>query len=325
LLRDGLAIGESPRWHDGLLWLCNWTTGDILTVAADGHSEVVAHVETAVPYSIDWLPDGRLLVVSGQEAALLRQEPDGSLVRHADLSPYGDVFNEIVVDGRGNIFVNGGNVVVVRPDGSVREIADGIRFGNGMAVTPDESTLIVAESHGECLTAFTITQDGGLVDRRVWADLADNPDGICIDAEGAVWYASVPGKHCVRVREGGEVLQTVDVDRGAFACMLGGGDGTSLYIVAAQWRGHGCHLRRQPHWPGARRAGHRPARRAALTGQPLSLRQPPARLFAMICWKNAFNAAFGTFSPSANPIVRAVWLLCPAVMSPCGSGTMPPS
>ena len=234
----GFGYGESPRWHEGRLWLANWGTQEIVAVDLTGASEVVARVPTTIPYSIDWLPEGRLLVVSGQEALLLRQEPGGSLVTHADLSGLGKVFNEIVVDGRGNAYVNGENVVLVTPDGSARPVADGLAFGNGMAVTPDNSTLIVAESHGRRLTAFDIGTDGGLSNRRVWADLGDGvPDGICIDAEGAVWYADVPNKRCVRVREGGEVLQMVQLDRGGFACMLGGPDGRTLFILAAQWRG----------------------------------------------------------------------------------------
>lgn len=238
MLLEGLGIPESTRWHEDQLWLCNWTTGDIVAVRGDGVAQVVVHVPTSIPYSIDWLPDGTLLVVSGQEAKLLQRAADGSLTVYADLSAYGSVFNEIVVDAAGNAYVNGENVVVVRPDGSSAQVADGLRFGNGMAVTPDGHTLIVAESHGTCLTAFSIGQGGTLSDRRVWADLdGDAPDGICLDAEGAVWYASVPGRHCVRVREGGEVLQRVDIDRGAFACALGGRDGTSLFIAAAQWRG----------------------------------------------------------------------------------------
>jgi len=238
ILMTGLGYGESPRWHEGRLWLANWGTQEIVAVDLTGASEVVARVPTTIPYSIDWLPEGRLLVVSGQEALLLRQEPGGSLVTHADLSGLGKVFNEIVVDGRGNAYVNGENVVLVTPDGSARPVADGLAFGNGMAVTPDNSTLIVAESHGRRLTAFDIGTDGGLSNRRVWADLGDGvPDGICIDAEGAVWYADVPNKRCVRVREGGEVLQMVQLDRGGFACMLGGPDGRTLFILAAQWRG----------------------------------------------------------------------------------------
>ena len=237
-LLTGLGFGESPRWHDGRLWFCNWGFGEVVAVDLDGKSEVMAQIPTTVPFSIDWLPDGRLLVVSGREALLLRQEPDGSLVTHADLTGLDSVFNEIVVDGRGNAYVNGGMIALVTLDGSARQVADGLEFGNGMAVTPDNATLIVAESHGNRLTAFDIAADGGLSGRRVWADLGRGvPDGICIDADGAVWYADVPNKRCVRVREGGEVLQTIDLDRGGFACMLGGADGRTLFIVAAEWRG----------------------------------------------------------------------------------------
>jgi sugar lactone lactonase YvrE len=211
----------------------------------------MARVPTTLPYSIDWLPDGRLLVVSGREGLVLRQDPGGSLVTHADLAGLGSVFNEIVADGRGYTYVNGGGsdpmagaefapgiVVLITPDGSARPVADDIAFGNGMAVTPDNSTLIVAESYGHRLTAFEIGTDGSLSNRRVWADLGDGvPDGICIDAEQAVWYADVPNQRCVRVREGGAVLQAIGLDRGCFACMLGGADGRSLFMMAAQWRG----------------------------------------------------------------------------------------
>ncbi len=238
VLVNGLAIGESPRWHDGKLWLCNWCTNEVVTVSLDGTKEVAATVPTTFPFSIDWLPTGELLVVSGREASVLRQEPDGSLVTHADLTKLASVCNEIVVDSRGNTYVNGDTIVVLIPAaGQPRVVADGISFGNGMAVTPDNSTLIVAESHGNCLTAFDIAPDGTLSGRRMWAKLAGYPDGICIDADGAVWYADVPNKHCVRVTEGGIVLDTVSTDRGCFACMLGGHDGTTLFILAAEWRG----------------------------------------------------------------------------------------
>ncbi|MER8806168.1 SMP-30/gluconolactonase/LRE family protein [Mesorhizobium australicum] len=251
IVTEGLAFGESPRWHDGRLWVCNWGTGEIIAVNAHGGSEVMLTVSAVLPYSIDWLPDGRLLVVSGREGLLLRQDADGSLVTHADLrglskSPW----NEIVVDGRGNIYVNGGGpapaagqhfgpgtIVLVTPDGAIRQVADTIAFANGMALTPDNETLIIAESHASRLTAFDVAADGSLSNRRIWAELDGYPDGICFDADGAVWYADVPNKHCVRVREGGDVLQTVTADRGCFACMLGGANRKTLFITAAEWRG----------------------------------------------------------------------------------------
>lgn len=127
--------------------------------------------------------------------------------------------------------------MLIAPDGAIRQMAEDIAFANGMAVTPDNKTPIVAESQASRLTAFDIAADGSLANRRVWADLDGFPDGICLDAEGAAWYADVPNKHCVRVREAGEVLQTINVDRGCFACMLGGADRQTLFIVAAEWRG----------------------------------------------------------------------------------------
>jgi len=251
LLTAGVVVGESPRWHEDRLWFANWGAQEVVAVDLAGNSEVVARVDTTIPFSIDWLPDGRLLVLSGRESRLLRQEPDGSLVTYADLSGVASGWNEIVVDGRGNAYVNGGGfdllagedfapgiVAVVTPDGAARQVADGIAFGNGMVVTPDNSTLIVAESYGKRLTAYDIAPDASLSNRRVWADLGDGvPDGICLDAENAVWYADVPNKRCARVREGGEVLETIELDRGGFACMLGGADGRTLFMMAAQWRG----------------------------------------------------------------------------------------
>jgi sugar lactone lactonase YvrE len=234
-------MGESPRWHDNRLWFSDWGAREILAVDRDGNSEVVVRTPFDLPFCIDWLPDGRLLIVAGREHRLVRRELDGSLVTHADLRGVSDkVWNEIVVDGRGNAYVNGGPgiIALVTPDGSARQVADGIAFPNGMAVTPDNATLIIAESHGKRLTAFDIAADGSLLNRRVWADLgAGVPDGICIDADNAVWYADVPNKRCVRVRESGGVLQTIDLDRGCFACMLGGDDDRTLFLIATEWRG----------------------------------------------------------------------------------------
>jgi sugar lactone lactonase YvrE len=250
VLLTGLVLGESPRWHDGRLWFSDWGAQEIIAVDLDGHSEVIVRVPS-FPFCIDWLPDGRLLVVSARDRSLLRRELDGSLVTHAGLSGISDKpWNEIVVDGRGNAYLNNtgfdfpagevrpGVLAMVTPEGSARQVADGVAFPNGMAVTPDNSTLIVAESYANRLTAFDIAAGGSLAGRRVWAALGDGvPDGICIDAGGAVWYADVPNMRCVRVREGGEVLQTIDVDRGCFACMLGGPDRRTLFVTANHWGG----------------------------------------------------------------------------------------
>jgi sugar lactone lactonase YvrE len=252
LLLSGLTVGESPRWHDGRLWFCNWGAREIVAARLDGTREVVGHNSAPAGYSIDWLPDGRLLT-TGHE--LLRREPNGEMVRHADLSGLSrHGWNEIVVDARGSIYVNSvgfnfgqedfrpGTIAVVLPDGSARQVADDIHFPNGMVVTPDNRTLIVAESFKGHLTAFDIEADGGLSNRRIWADLGGGPgggDGICIDADGAIWasvlYDDQPG--CWRVREGGEIVQRIELDRACFACMLGGDDGQTLFMMVAEWRG----------------------------------------------------------------------------------------
>jgi sugar lactone lactonase YvrE len=246
----GIVFGESPRWRDGRLWFSDWGAQEIVAVDPEGRSEVIVRMPSS-PFCIDWLPDGRLLVVSASDGLLLRREPNGSLVTHSDLSGLSNhPWNDIVVDGRGNAYVGNigfdfpdgefapGTLALVTPDGSARQVADGVAFPNGVVVTPDNSTLILAESYGNRLTAFDIAADGGLSDRRVWADLSDGvPDGICLDAEGAVWYGDVPNKRCVRVREGGEVLQTIDLEGGCFACMLGGVDRKTLFMVSQEWSG----------------------------------------------------------------------------------------
>jgi sugar lactone lactonase YvrE len=238
LLTD-LGFGESPRWHQDRLWFANWGMQQIVAVDLAGNSEVVARIPTTLPYCFDWLPDGRLLIVSGLERLVLRMEPDGSFATHVDLTTFPpSVWNEIVVDGRGTAYVNGNGIVLMTSDGTIRHESANLAFPNGMAITPDNSTLIVAESHAHRLTAFEIKADGSLSNRRVWANLVDGvPDGLCIDSENAVWYADVPNKRCVRVREGGEVLQMIELDRGCFACMLGGPDRRTLFMMAAEWLG----------------------------------------------------------------------------------------
>jgi sugar lactone lactonase YvrE len=254
VLLSDLGMGESPRWHDGRLWFSNWGTNEIVAVDLNGYSEVMGPGGGGSGWAANWLPDGRTLI-TGEE--LIRVEPDGSRVRHADLShisTYG--WSEITVDGRGDIYVNTinfdfadfndivasgkapGKIAVVTPDGEAREVADDLAFPNGMVVTTDNATLIVAESFARRLTAFDIAADGGLSKRRQWADVTG--DGICIDAEGAVWCSDVgpdEGGVCLRVREGGEVLDRIELDRPCYACMLGSEDGRALFMVVAKWFG----------------------------------------------------------------------------------------
>ena len=244
VLLSGLGIPESPRWHEGRLWFCNWIDRQVVPAGLDGRAEVMATRDPEshpMGYSIDWLPDGRLLVTGDK---LRRQEPDGSMVTHA-----GQHANEIVVDGRGNIYLNGadfnftggeapkpGYVKLVTPDGQLRQVAGDIQFPNGMVITPDNRTLIISESFARRLTAFDIDADGGLSGRRVFAG-GLGPDGICLDADGAVWTGTADYS-VVRVAEGGQVLQRVELpgNRAPFALMLGGPDRRTLFIMTAEWR-----------------------------------------------------------------------------------------
>jgi sugar lactone lactonase YvrE len=250
VLMSGITFGESPRWHDGRVFVSDWGAHQVVALDPGGVHEVVVSVPS-FPMCIDFLPDGRLLVVDSAHQRLLRRESDGSMVTHADLAGISTKpWNDIVVDAHGSAYVNNigfdfpggepgpGSVALVAPDGSARQVADGLGFPNGMAISEDGATLLVAESYGNRLTAYDIRADGGLENRRVWADTGgDHPDGICIDADGAVWYADVGNRHCVRIREGGEILATVELDRGALACILSRGDQPRLYVTAQQWGG----------------------------------------------------------------------------------------
>ena len=253
VLASGIVFGEQPRWHEGRLWFSDWGRREVIALDLDGTRETILQAPS-FPCCVDWLPDGRLLVMSGGHGLLHRRERDGSLVTHADLRTASTppASNELVVDAHGNAYVNGGGfdltagepfapgvVALVKPDGAASVVARDLAFPNGMLITPD-ATLIVAESYAKRLTAFDIGPDGALSNRRVWADLGSGvPDGICFDSEGAVWYADVPNKRCVRVRGGGEVLQTIELDRGCFACALGGPDRKTLFMMATEWKGPG--------------------------------------------------------------------------------------
>ena len=254
VLLAGFGMGESPRWHDGRLWFASWGSDEIIAVDPGGSSEIIGPGGGGAGWAFGWLPDGRMLV-TGRE--LIRVEPDGTRTRHAelrDIMPYG--VSEMAIDGRANIYVNSinfdfadfnevigsgqapGKIALITPEGGAREVADGLAFPNGMVVTPDNATLIVAESFARRLTAFDIGADGSLSNRRTWADVTG--DGICLDVEGAVWTTDVSEGEtgvCLRVREGGEILDRIELDRPAYACMLGGDDGRTLFMVAQRWFG----------------------------------------------------------------------------------------
>ena len=249
---DGLGIGESPRWHDGRLWFSHWGAEEVRSVDLDGNDRVEAPGPAGLGWATGWLPDGRLLVTG---ETLLRREPDGSFVEHVDV--HGVCTrgcSELVVDGRGNLYVNSiefdftggsggggspdhGVIALITPDGDVRKVAGDLAFPNGMVISPDNRTLVVGESFASRLTAFDIAEDGTLHDRRTWAE-GIGPDGITMDAEGAIWCSSAVGaKDCVRVLEGGEITKRFDVDDFCFACMLGGPDRRTLFLLTADWRG----------------------------------------------------------------------------------------
>ena len=256
----GLGIPESPRWHEGRLWFCNWIDRQVVAVDTGGKPEVMVVRDPdshSMGYSIDWLPDGRLLTTGDR---VLRHERDGSVVTVAEQHA-----NEIVVDARGNIYINGadfdfvagapptpGYIKLITPDGRLRQVAGDIDFPNGMAITPDNRTLIISESFAGRLSAFDIDPDGGLSNRRVFAEKL-GPDGICLDAEGAVWVGS-GGFSVARVAEGGEILQRVELpeNRAPFALMLDGQDRRTLFILTAEWRpadGHVANLDRLTNGP----------------------------------------------------------------------------
>ena len=258
---DGYSFTECPRWHDGRLWFSDFYTQSVVATDTRGSVEVVAEVPQQ-PSGLGFLPDGRALIVSMRDRRVLRREPGGELVEHADLSALvPSVLNDMTVAADGGAYV--GNfgfdlmagesprsttLVHVAPDGTPRVVAEDLMFPNGMVIA--DGVLVVAESFGGRLTAFDIAADGGLGNRRAWAEFGTAPaggdveavlgafdvvpDGICLDAEGAIWVADATHSRCVRVREGGEIVDEVSTaPQGVFACMLGGDDGRTLFMCAA--------------------------------------------------------------------------------------------
>ncbi|MFZ0657890.1 MAG: SMP-30/gluconolactonase/LRE family protein [Candidatus Binataceae bacterium] len=246
-LLDGLRFGEGPRWHDGKLYFSDMHANHVMTVDLEGRSAVVCEVPNN-PSGLGWLPDGTMLIVSMTDRKVMRMERGGALKVHADLSALAPFHcNDMVVDSKGRAYVGnfgydlhkgekarGTVLIMVTLDGKPRVVADDLMFPNGTVITRDGKTLVVGESFGRRLTAFDIAADGSLANRRVWADLGNNvPDGIALDAEGAIWVATPMSSEVIRVREGGEVSERIKVATDAFACMLGGADRKTLFVLTS--------------------------------------------------------------------------------------------
>ncbi len=245
-LVEGLCFGEGPRWRDGYLWYSDFHAETVNRVDLAGQTSVVCRVP-AWPSGLGWTPDGRLLIVSMHDRRLLRLDPDG-LKTVADLSSLASFWcNDMVVDAHGRAYIGnfgfdlmGGaapslaELILVEPDGKARVVARDMIFPNGTVITPDRRTLIIGESFANRLTAFTIQPDGSLSDRRVWAQVGEaTPDGISMDAEGAIWFASPQTGEVLRVREGGTVLERFKPSQPPYAVMLGGPDRRTLFVVTA--------------------------------------------------------------------------------------------
>lgn len=246
-LLDGAIFTEGPRWHGGKLWFSDMHDRKIFTVDMEGNQELV-HAADDDTSGLGFAPDGTLLYVSMHKRKLM-QVKDGKAAEVADLNGLATFHcNDMIVDAKGRSYVgnfgfdlHGGeepsasNLIMVDEDGTVSVAAAGLMFPNGMVITPDGKTLIVGETFGACLTAFDIAEDGTLSNRRVWANIAPSvPDGICLDAEGAIWVASPTTQDVIRVKEGGEVTDRLKVSTNAFACMLGGEDGKTLFVLTAE-------------------------------------------------------------------------------------------
>lgn len=247
VLERGLRFPEGPRWHAGRLYYSDMYAGEVRALDLSGRAEVVARVP-AHPSGLGWLPDGTLLVVSMQDRKLLRVKDGGAPAVFADLSALAPFHcNDLVVDARGNAYVgNFGSdigagaapaptcLILVTPDGRARKVAEDLMFPNGMVVTADGRTLIVAETFASRLTAFDLVPDGSLSNRRVWAELGGAmPDGICLDAENAVWVAAPFGNELLRVGQGGAVYERIAMASKPIACVLGGPDGKTLFALTS--------------------------------------------------------------------------------------------
>ena len=245
ILIDGLCFGEGPRFRDGHLWLSDMHARRVLKVHPSGSSETIVEIPDDDPSGLGWLPNGDLLIVGMRQRKLMRFDGT-SLSDYADLSELASWYcNDMVVDVHGRAYVGNfgfdlhnsapqasAEIILVEPDGQMRVVEDDVLFPNGTVITPDGKTLIVGETFGRRLTAFDLQPDGNLTNKRLWAALPDGavPDGICLDAEGGIWSASPTTNDCIRQVEGGEVTHRIELERGAFACMIGN---DKLYILTS--------------------------------------------------------------------------------------------
>jgi sugar lactone lactonase YvrE len=263
----GLSFGEGLRWHQGRFWYSDFHKHRISSVGPDGDNRVELEIDDQ-PSGLGWLPDGRLLFVAMKSQRVMRREADGRVVQHANLSHLATFHcNDMVVDAHGNAFVGcfgfdldkyiaekgpaalwlaegppRAPIMRVAPDGKTSVASADQKFPNGMAIIDGGKTLIAAETFLPGLTAFDLAADGTLSNRRVWASLATEPpsiapDGICADSEGAIWIANALARECLRVEEGGKILERIETSLNAFACTLGGADGRSLVIATSQSHG----------------------------------------------------------------------------------------
>jgi len=255
LVIDGIDFGEGPRWHEGRLWFSDFYQQTISSVEIHPDGSGTRHVELehdGRPSGLGWLPDGRLLFVSMLDRKIMRREHDGSVVVHADLTDVtGGHVNDMVVSSAGIAYVGnfgfdfeaGDNIetttlAIVRPDGSVTADDHPLLFPNGSVLTPSERTLIVGESFGSQFTAFTIDHDGSLTEPRIWANVEGTaPDGCTLDDEEGIWFSDAVGRQIVRVVGSGDIedLSTIHIGtpNNTYACMLGGDDGQTLFILTA--------------------------------------------------------------------------------------------
>jgi len=258
VLAEGIYFGEGPRWHGGRLWFSDFYAHAVRSVSLAGDLRTEFEIDDQ-PSGLGWMPDGSMLIVSMTKRQVLRRAADGAISVHADLGGIaGFHCNDMVVDGQGRAYVGNfgfdldaemtargvpsvladhptAKLALIAPDGAVSVAAPDMHFPNGPVITPDGKTLILGETLGAVLTAFDIAGDGSLSNRRVWASTAPRvPDGIALDAAGAIWIANPIAPECVRIAEGGEVLEVIDTGQPCYACMLGGEDGRTLFMLTAK-------------------------------------------------------------------------------------------